>query len=115
MMMTGVICVFIGMLPAMKITEPYSPSARANASAKPVNSAGVSIGKITRQKTCQRFAPRLAAASSSSGSRSSKIGCTVRTMKGRPINVSAMKMPICVLAILMPSGVSSWPIQPFWP
>ena len=43
----------------MKMTEPYSPSARANASAKPVSSAGVSIGKITRQKTCQRFAPRL--------------------------------------------------------
>ncbi len=30
----------IGMLPAMKITEPYSPSARAKASAKPVSSAG---------------------------------------------------------------------------
>ena len=33
------------MLPAMKITEPYSPSARANASAKPVSSAGMSTGQ----------------------------------------------------------------------
>ena len=102
MMTTGVICVFIGMLPAMKITEPYSPSARAKASAKPVSSAGASIGKMTREKTCQRFAPRLDAASSSSGSRSSRIGCTVRTMNGRPMNVSATKMPSCVLATLIP-------------
>ena len=35
MISSGVISVFMGMLPAMKITEPYSPSARANASAKP--------------------------------------------------------------------------------
>ena len=40
MMMSGVISDTIGMLPAMKITEPYSPTARANASAKPVSSAG---------------------------------------------------------------------------
>ena len=42
MMSSGVISRTIGMLPAMKITEPYSPSARAKASAKPVSSAGVS-------------------------------------------------------------------------
>ena len=40
----------IGMLPAMKITEPYSPSARAKASAKPVSSAGSSVGRITAVK-----------------------------------------------------------------
>ena len=40
MINSGVISLTIGMLPAMKITEPYSPSARANASAKPVKSAG---------------------------------------------------------------------------
>ena len=40
MMSSGAISVIIGMLPAMKITEPYSPSARAKASAKPVSSAG---------------------------------------------------------------------------
>ena len=40
MMSSGAISVFIGMLPEMKTTEPYSPSARANASAKPVSSAG---------------------------------------------------------------------------
>nr|GFB98022.1 hypothetical protein [Tanacetum cinerariifolium] len=40
----GRISVFIGMLPAMKITEPYSPTPRANASAKPVSQAGSSAG-----------------------------------------------------------------------
>ena len=36
MIKSGVISETIGMLPAMKITEPYSPSARAKARAKPV-------------------------------------------------------------------------------
>ena len=40
MMSSGAISVRIGMLPEMKTTEPYSPSARANASVKPVTSAG---------------------------------------------------------------------------
>ena len=40
MISSGVISDSIGMLPAMKITEPYSPTARAKASAKPVSSAG---------------------------------------------------------------------------
>ena len=39
-MRSGVISVFIGRLPEMKITEPYSPTARAKASVKPVSSAG---------------------------------------------------------------------------
>jgi hypothetical protein len=43
----------------MKITEPYSPTARAKASAKPVNSAGSRIGRITWRKVCQRCAPKL--------------------------------------------------------
>ncbi len=38
------------MLPAMKITEPYSPTARAKASTKPVSTAGQSAGSSTRQK-----------------------------------------------------------------
>ena len=37
---SGVISVRIGMLPAMKITEPYSPTPRAKASANPVSAAG---------------------------------------------------------------------------
>ena len=50
MMSSGVISDTIGMLPAMKMTEPYSPSARANASAKPVSSAGSSSAGSTRRK-----------------------------------------------------------------
>ena len=37
----------------MKITEPYSPTPRASASAKPVSSAGVSVGRITLPEGAQ--------------------------------------------------------------
>ena len=47
MISSEVISDTIGMLPAMKITEPYSPSARAKASVNPVSSAGTSAGKMT--------------------------------------------------------------------
>ena len=77
----------------MKITEPYSPSARAKASAKPVSSAGVRIGRMTRVKVCQRVAPSVAAASSTSFCRSSSTGCRVRTTNGRPMKVSATHTP----------------------
>ena len=87
MMISGVISDTIGRLPAMKITEPYSPTARAKASAKPVSSAGSSVGSTTRRNVCQRVAPRLAAASSISVSRSSSTGCTVRTTNGRPMKI----------------------------
>jgi hypothetical protein len=74
MISSGVISDTIGMFPAIKITEPYSPSARAKASAKPVRVAGRIAGKITRPKVCSRDAPKLAAASSSSRSASSSTG-----------------------------------------
>jgi hypothetical protein len=45
---SGAISVLSGMLPAMKSTEPYSPTARAKESAKPVAIAGTMVGKITR-------------------------------------------------------------------
>ncbi len=41
------------MLPAMKITEPYSPTPRAKASAKPVSSAGIRPGRITCEHRLQ--------------------------------------------------------------
>ena len=59
------------------------------------------------------LAPRLAAASSISGSKSSRMGCTVRTMKGRPMKVRAIRTPSRVKEILMPSGAKNWPIHPF--
>ena len=46
MIISGVISDTIGMLPAMKITEPYSPTARAKASAKPVSSADWRVNHI---------------------------------------------------------------------
>ena len=58
----------------MKMTDPYSPMARAKARVKPVMSAGTSSGRTTRRKVVQRFAPRVAAASSISRPRSSMTG-----------------------------------------
>ena len=77
----------------MKMTEPYSPTARASARAKPVSSAGVSIGRITRTKVRARLAPRVADASSTSRSISSITGWTVRTTNGRLMKTSATQMP----------------------
>ena len=48
MMRNGTISVFLGRLPEMKTTEPNSPSARANASEKPVRAAGPMAGKMMR-------------------------------------------------------------------
>ena len=64
-------------------------------------------------RSVQRLAPSEAAASSSSFSRSSSTGCTVRTTNGRPMKTSATKMPSGVNATLMPSGASRPPSQPF--
>ena len=96
MMRSGAISEMKGMLPAMKITDPYSPTARARASAKPVRIAGISEGRITWNTVWRRLAPSVADASSSSRSNSSSTGCTVRTTKGRPMKISAMAMPVGV-------------------
>ena len=72
----------------MNTTEPYSPIARASASAKPVSNAGRITGRITCTKVCQREAPRQAAASSRSASISASTGWTVRTTKGMPMKTS---------------------------
>ena len=93
MIRSGVISVDIGRLPAMNTTEPYSPMPRASASAKPVSAAGAIAGSTTRVTVCQRLAPSIVAASSSSGSSCCKSGCTERTTNGRPVKISAIVMP----------------------
>ena len=85
-----------GMLPAIKITAPYSPRLRVNARAVPVSSAGISCASTTRKNDAMGVAPRVAAASSTSGVRSSSTGCTARTTNGRLVKL---------IAIMMPSGV----------
>ena len=112
-MRSGAISVFIGRLPEMKTIDPYSPSARANASVKPVRSGGRRFGKTTRRNACRREAPRTPAASSSSGSRSWRTGWTARTTNGRPTNVSARTTPAGAKATFRPSGSRNRPIQPF--
>lgn len=93
MISSGRISVFIGMLPAMKITEPYSPTPRAKARAKPVSQAGSGAGTRIWRNTCSGLAPRQAAASSTSLGMSASTGCTVRTTNGRVTKVSARVIP----------------------
>ncbi len=106
MITSGAISVFIGMLPEMKTTEPYSPSARAKASAVPVTQAGRNRRQDDADRVLRRLAPRLAAASSASASSDSITGWTVRTTKGRPMKVRATAMPTGVNATLRPSAAS---------
>ncbi len=89
----GAISDLNGMLPAMKITEPYSPTPRAKARANPVSQAGTRAGRITRARVCNRSAPRLAEASSTSTARSRTTGSRVRTTNGKPIKVRATTTP----------------------
>src|SRR2546425_4459719 len=104
MISRGAISVRIGMFPEMKTTEPYSPTARAKASVDPVTSEGRTAGSRIRRKTCQRPAPRLDAASSTSRSRSSRTGWTVRTTNGRPTKVRAITTPRGVKATRTPAS-----------
>src|SRR5882762_4224311 len=113
MMSSGALSDFIGMLPAMKLTDPYSPTARAKARAKPVSRAGHSAGMMTRAKVCHSDAPSVAAACSTSLSSSSRTGCKVLTTNGKPMKMSAMTTPSGVKATWIPSGCSARPSQPF--
>jgi len=96
----------------MKITEPYSPTAREKPSATPVRSVGQIDGSTTQMKLWNLEAPRVSAARSTSRSRSPSTGCSVRTTNGRLTNASATTMPSGVYATRIPSGSSSCPIQP---
>ena len=60
------ISVFIGWLPAMKITAPNSPRQRAKASEQPARNAGKIAGKITLRRICKSLAPSVRPASSTS-------------------------------------------------
>ncbi len=99
----------------MKITEPYSPSARAKARANPVSRAGRSAGRMTRSAIWTGRAPSVAAASSVSCARSRNTGSTVRTTNGMPTKTSATNTPSGVKATLIPAAANGAPIQPFGP
>ena len=77
----------------MKITEPYSPRLRANASENPVSHAGNNSGTMTRRNVVKRLAPSDTAASSGSRPNVSSTGCSVRTVNGRPMKTNASTMP----------------------
>ena len=105
-MRSGAISVFIGMLPEMNTTEPYSPSARANARAKPVRSDGQERGQDHAHEGLQARRAQHRRGLLEIGIESSSTGCTVRTTNGRPTNVSATTTPSGVNATLMPSAAS---------
>ena len=58
MISSGAISEMPGRLPAMKMIDPYSPTARANASAKPVRIAGQTTA---REYVVDAFSNKLAA------------------------------------------------------
>ena len=74
-------------------TEPYSPIARANASAVPAAIAGRIVGSTIRRKTVSGPAPSERAASSTSRSIAISTGWTVRTTNGSVTNSSATTTP----------------------
>ena len=72
-----------------KTTDPYSPRARANARAKPVEQGRDQRRQQHSPKRLPaRRAQRRAAASSASTSKLSSTGWTVRTTNGSPMNTS---------------------------
>ena len=97
----------------MKITEPYSPTPRAKASAKPVSSAGDSGGSDHAPKRLRAGRAERRGGFLEFELESASTGCTVRTTNGRPTKTSATRMPSGVKAILMPSVASGAPSQPF--
>ena len=92
---------------AMSTTEPYSPMARANASAEPERTAGRIAGRTMRRNTVTPLAPSEVAASSASRSRTSSTGCTVRTTNGRVTNSNATTTPARAPARSRPMGLLS--------
>ena len=78
-----------GRFPESSTKDPYSPTPRAKLRAAPAAMAGVRVGRMTRRKTVNRLAPKVAAASSTSPSSCSSTGCTMRTMKGKVTNRKA--------------------------
>ena len=102
MISSGEISVRIGMLPEMNTTDPYSPTARANASAKPVSHAGKRYGRMTRVSTCAAAGAEARRRLLDLAVESSMTGCSVRTTNGRPMKISAIVMPSGVKATLMP-------------
>src|SRR5206468_1280995 len=63
--------VTLGRLPAIRTTDPNSPTARAKASATPESMAGMRLGRMILRKMVKLLAPKEAAASSTSRSSSS--------------------------------------------
>ena len=111
-MSSGAISVLIGMLPEMNTTEPYSPSARANASAKPVRSGGKTSGEDHVPERLPARGAEHRGRLFEIGVQSSSTGCTVRTTKGKPDEREHDDTPSGVNATLRPSAASGAPSQP---
>ena len=94
-----------GMFPEIRISEPYSPSARAKASMMPATIPGSRLGKMIRRKMVKPPAPSEVAASSISRSISISSGCTERTTKGRVTKQSATTTATLVPAMSRPIGL----------
>jgi hypothetical protein len=91
---SGVISDFIGILPLMKDDGAILPDGtRERHGNSRQESRPQFKGTMTARNVCQRLAPSVVAASSTSLSKSCSAGCTVRTTNGSPMKVSATTTP----------------------
>src|SRR6266568_6048801 len=103
------VCVRPGKFPAKVIVAPNSPSARAQHSTAPAISEGRTSGRVTLQRTVQRLAPSVRAASSKRMSIERSPASTVITRNGMATKVSAMMAPAVVKGRWIPKVVASQP------
>ncbi len=87
----------------MKMTEPYSPTARAKARTKPVNRTGSTGGSSTVKTVRQRLAPSSAAASSISAGSSSSTGWIGSLLE--PLGIKVAYTPLGIVVALVFIGL----------
>ena len=112
---SGMVLVSPAMRPETTYTAPNSPIARALHRMTPYSSPHLMFGNVTRQKICQPFAPRLSAASSSSGPIASITGINSRATNGSVTNVVAITSAGTVNSTSNPFARSHGPKNPCRP
>ena len=102
-------------LPETTETAPNSPIARALVNSTPYINPQRILGKVTRQKICQSFAPKVRPASSCSKPISSKTGITSLATKGIVTNIVANTIPGKAKSIFILKSSRKEPNQPLRP
>ena len=98
-------CVSNGMLPQIRTIEPNSPTARANASAAPLEDRRHEVGQDHAAEDGEADGAERERGLLHLRSSSISTGCTERMTNGSVTNSSASRTANCVKATLMPSGL----------